>query len=100
MERGSPYCEKGQPKPCSDKADIGGALHAGVLALIDRNFQGFGKELFTDAGKYVIHFGQAPQEAAEQVGRHFNVEKYCANLQLGSCRGSPGGPAWSWLSVA
>jgi len=38
-----------------------------VLALIDRNFQGFGKELFTDAGKYVIHFGQAPQEAAEQV---------------------------------
>ncbi len=38
-----------------------------MLALIDRNFQGFGKELFTDAGKYVIHFGQAPQEAAEQV---------------------------------
>lgn len=25
-------------------------LHAGTLALIDRNFQGFGKELFTDAG--------------------------------------------------
>jgi len=42
-------------------------LRAGVLALIDRNFQGFGKELFTDAGKYVIHFGQAPLEAAEQV---------------------------------
>ncbi len=38
-----------------------------MLALIDRNFQGFGKELFTDAGKYVIHFGQEPQEAAEQV---------------------------------
>ena len=38
-----------------------------MLALIDRNFQGFGKELFTDAGKYVIHFGQAPEEAAEQV---------------------------------
>ena len=45
-----------------------------MLALIDRNFQGFGKELFTDAGKYVIHFGQAPQEAAEQVERHSNVE--------------------------
>lgn len=28
---------------------------------------GFGKELFTDAGKYVIHFGSSPQEAAEQV---------------------------------
>ena len=40
---------------------------AGVLALIDRNFQGFGKELFTDAGKYVIHFGSKPSEAAEQV---------------------------------
>lgn len=40
---------------------------AGVLALIDRNFQGFGKELFTDAGKYVIHFGSKPTEAAEQA---------------------------------
>ena len=40
---------------------------AGVLALIDRNFQGFGKELFTDAGKYVIHFGDKPAAAAEQV---------------------------------
>jgi hypothetical protein len=38
-----------------------------VLALIDRNFQGFGKELFTDAGKYVIHFGDTPKVAAEQV---------------------------------
>lgn len=39
----------------------------GVLALIDRNFQGFGKELFTDAGKYVIHFGDTPKVAAEQA---------------------------------
>lgn len=29
----------------------------GTLALIDRNFSGFGIELFTDAGRYVIHFG-------------------------------------------
>mmetsp|Transcript_24570 Transcript_24570/g.80238 ORF Transcript_24570/g.80238 Transcript_24570/m.80238 type:complete len:310 (+) Transcript_24570:76-1005(+) len=29
------------------------------LARIDRNFQGFGKELFTDAGKYCVHFGTA-----------------------------------------
>ncbi|GAX76018.1 hypothetical protein CEUSTIGMA_g3461.t1 [Chlamydomonas eustigma] len=35
----------------------------GTLGLIDRNFQGFGKELFTDAGKYVIHFGQLSGEA-------------------------------------
>lgn len=38
-----------------------------MLALIDRNFQGFGKEIFTDAGKYVIHFGQQPDEAAQNV---------------------------------
>lgn len=42
-------------------------VHTGVLALIDRNFQGFGKELFTDAGKYVVHFGNNPTEAAEQA---------------------------------
>ena len=35
--------------------------------MIDRNFQGFGKELFTDAGKYVIHFGDKPMEAATQA---------------------------------
>ena len=40
-----------------------------MLALIDRNFQGFGKELFTDAGKYVIHFGNEPQDAAEQAAK-------------------------------
>ncbi|DBA72062.1 TPA: hypothetical protein ACH3X2_010794 [Trebouxia sp. C0005] len=39
----------------------------GPMALIDRNFQGFGKELFTDAGKYVIHFGDKPMEAASQA---------------------------------
>ena len=26
------------------------------------------RELFTDAGKYVIHFGSTPEAAAEQVG--------------------------------
>eukprot|EP00891_Asterochloris_glomerata_P005344 jgi/Astpho2/5344/Aster-x0674 len=47
----------------------------GLLALIDRNFQGFGKEIFTgkaqllcaDAGKYIIHFGDKPEQAAEQA---------------------------------
>ena len=39
------------------------------MALIDRNFQGFGKELFTDAGKYVIHFGDKPMDAAEQASK-------------------------------
>lgn len=35
-----------------------------VLAVIDRNFSGFGKELFTDAGMYAVHFGTSPHEAA------------------------------------
>lgn len=39
------------------------------MALIDRNFQGFGKELFTDAGKYVLHFGDKPMEAASQASK-------------------------------
>ena len=40
----------------------------GTLALIDRNFQGFAKEIFTDAGKYVIHFGQpASNEASSST---------------------------------
>ena len=37
------------------------------MALIDRNFSGFGKELFTDAGKYAIHFGETAREAADFV---------------------------------
>jgi uncharacterized protein YxjI len=36
-----------------------------MLALIDRNFSGFGKELLTDAGKYVVHFGNYLEDAAE-----------------------------------
>jgi len=35
-----------------------------TLALIDRNFSGFGVELFTDAGKYVIHYGGPPAASA------------------------------------
>ena len=33
-------------------------------ALIDRNWQSFGRELFTDAGRYAIHYGDASREAA------------------------------------
>ncbi|KAF5831444.1 Scramblase-domain-containing protein [Dunaliella salina] len=32
--------------------------HGGVLAMVYRKWQGVGKEFFTDAGKYVVHFGQ------------------------------------------
>ncbi|GIL85623.1 hypothetical protein Vretifemale_14159 [Volvox reticuliferus] len=44
----------------------------GTLALVDRNFSGFAREIFTDAGKYVVHFGsvgqqqQAPQQEVQQ----------------------------------
>lgn len=47
----------------------------GTLAVIDRNFQGFGKELFTDAGRYALLFGEGIDrsagaiEAGEQQGR-------------------------------
>ena len=43
--------------------------------MIDRNFQGFGKELFTDAGRYALLFGEGIDrsagaiEAGEQQGR-------------------------------
>lgn len=40
------------------------------------NFQGFGKELFTDAGKYVVHFGSSPTEAAEQVATAVQVGQH------------------------
>jgi uncharacterized protein YxjI len=43
------------------------------MARIDRNFQGFGKELFTDAGCYALHFGEALGEdeaLVRPVGGH------------------------------
>ena len=43
--------------------------HGSPLALIDRNFSGFGKELFTDAGRYAIHFGDTPEASARFVQR-------------------------------
>jgi len=39
----------------------------GTLGLIDRNFQGFGKEIFTDAGKYVIHFGTTQKDVPNEA---------------------------------
>jgi hypothetical protein len=35
-----------------------------LLVLLHRNFLGFAKEIFTDAGKYVVHFGYTPNTAA------------------------------------
>ena len=60
--------------------------NGGTLALIDRNFQGFAKELFTDAGKYVIHFGLPANEAADEasVSRQALVDGRAAEATAGS----------------
>jgi hypothetical protein len=34
------------------------------MAFIDRKFRGFGREIFTDTGQYLIHFGPRPPEDA------------------------------------
>ena len=61
------------------------------------NFQGFGKELFTDAGKYVVHFGSSPTEAAEQVATAVQVR---GQERFGRCLcGSTNTPAFA-LAVA
>ncbi|GLC40982.1 hypothetical protein PLESTB_000960200 [Pleodorina starrii] len=39
----------------------------GTLALVDRNFSGFAREIFTDAGKYVIHFGYQGQQLQQHL---------------------------------
>ena len=54
---------------------------SGTLALIDRNFQGFGKEIFTDAGKYVIHFGESPIQAAETATKTLKARTNDPNLR-------------------
>ena len=50
-------------------------LGIGVLALIDRNFQGLGRELFTEAGKYVIHFGESPESATHSVAQSLGISE-------------------------
>ena len=40
-----------------------------TLAMIDRNWSSFGVELFTDAGKYVLHFGRKTEEGQEEERR-------------------------------
>ena len=55
-----------------EKKRGGGVIDADgrPIALIDRNFSGFGKELFTDAGRYAVHFGESSkQDAAAAVRR-------------------------------
>eukprot|EP00198_Chlamydomonas_reinhardtii_P007189 XP_001696525.1 phospholipid scramblase [Chlamydomonas reinhardtii] len=50
----------------------------GTLALVDRNFQGFAKEIFTDAGKYVIHFGYKGQQLEQQLQNQQQAQQEAA----------------------
>ncbi|KAF6252183.1 Scramblase-domain-containing protein [Scenedesmus sp. NREL 46B-D3] len=53
-----------------------------TLALIDRNFLGFAKEIFTDAGKYVVHFGYSPQESAQLASRTLQARSGQADVAV------------------
>lgn len=51
-----------------------------LLAQIDRNWRGFGFELFTDAGQYAIRFGDAGQ--SRKVGLASGIEELDVARQL------------------
>lgn len=57
-----------------------------ALARIDRNFSGWGKELFTDAGQYAVFFGNHPATPqAEELARRQQLEQQQQQeQQLGS----------------
>ncbi|KAG2502141.1 hypothetical protein HYH03_000629 [Edaphochlamys debaryana] len=68
-----------------------------TLALVDRNFQGFAKEIFTDAGKYVVHFGYKGQEleqhqAAQAVIQQRIQEAQAQQQQAQAQQAQHGGP--------
>lgn len=44
------------------------------MATINRNFSGFGREIFTDTGQYVIRFDAAGQEVNMPAGSEINVQ--------------------------
>lgn len=49
-------------------------LISDLMATINRNFAGFGRELFTDTGQYVIRFDAAGQELALPPGANAQVQ--------------------------
>lgn len=82
------------------------------MALIDRNFQGFTKEIFTDAGKYVIHFGgkiadmaassaqQGAAGAVEQGSAPAGQLPAAAAAAAGGAAAAASGPPVTPLAVA
>ncbi len=77
--------------------------NGGTMALIDRNFQGFTKEIFTDAGKYVIHFGgkiaDMAASSAQQAAAGAEEAGSTAAGQLPAAA-AVGGPPVTPLAVA
>jgi hypothetical protein len=55
---------------------------AWLLLVLYRNFVGFGKELFTDAGQYCIHFGYPAAEAAALQQRTLEARTGKQDLQV------------------
>jgi len=47
---------------------------AGLVASINRNFRGLGREMFTDTGQYVIRFDSAGTELALPPGSEANLQ--------------------------
>jgi hypothetical protein len=47
-----------------------------------RNFIGFGKELFTDAGQYCIHFGYSAQQSAQLQQKTLEVRSGKQDVQV------------------
>ncbi|KAJ3728712.1 Scramblase-domain-containing protein [Lentinula raphanica] len=54
--------------------------HARELAFISRNFRGFGREIFTDTGRYLLHFGPRPEVDATDDLR-YRTETSPLNLE-------------------
>ncbi|KAJ9125837.1 hypothetical protein QFC24_002621 [Naganishia onofrii] len=54
-----------------------------IMASINRNFTGFGRELFTDTGQYVIRFDAVEQELAlKQAGNSANPNQAAPSLVI------------------
>lgn len=51
--------------------------HGQILASVNRNFMGFGRELFTDTGQYVLRFdkGVADQEVQERIEQGVGINE-------------------------
>jgi hypothetical protein len=47
-----------------------------------RNFLGFAKEIFTDAGKYVVHFGYQPDTAAAMAEKTLAIRSGQADVRV------------------